>query len=79
MPELKWPSMPLMPLSTSLRDGGTGLRVSLVVFRHQLELHFLAGDLRLGGVELFNSQGQAVLHVLAVLRLRAGHRAQSPA
>jgi hypothetical protein len=58
-----------------LRSGGALLRIGRVIFGDQLELDLLAADRHALGVEVVDRHARAVLVVLAVVRLRAGHRA----
>ena len=57
-----------------LRDRGTELRISLIVFAHQHEMHGLAADLHLLAVGLLDCETRAVFIVLAEMRDAAGQR-----
>src|SRR4051812_5817750 len=54
-----------------LRNGCSLLRVGLIVFRNKLELHGLAANPELAGIEVFNGKLRATLVVLAVICGRA--------
>ncbi|ABA48763.1 hypothetical protein BURPS1710b_0164 [Burkholderia pseudomallei 1710b] len=57
-----------------LRDRRAGARVGLIVLRVEHELHRLAADRRLRRVDVLDREHDPVLHILAVVRLRARHR-----
>jgi len=57
-----------------LGDGRAGARIGLIVLRIQHDLDFAATDDRLGRVEVFHCQRDAILEIGAVVSLRAGQR-----